>query len=321
MREASFVERNKEKWSKIETNIKHNLSTSPDKLADDYIQLTNDLAYAQTFYPNSKTREYLNELSIYAHQSIFKDQKNTKNQFVYFFTDDIPHTVYQFRRPILYSFLITLAAAIIGLVSAHYDTDFVRLILGNAYVDQTIANIKAGNPAGIYGNGAALGSFLAITVNNIKVAFMAFALGIFWGIGTGYILLNNGIMLGAFHYLFYKYGVLGSAMSAIWIHGTFEISVIIIAGGCGIAIGNSILFPKTLKRKESFRKQIKKAAIILMSTVPFFIIAGLLEGFVSRHYQYSIVLSLGIIGISLCIILFYYVYYPYKLSKKYSWKD
>src|SRR5699024_3837444 len=206
-------------------------------------------------------------------------------------------------------------------VSAHYDTDFVRLILGNAYVDQTIANIKAGNPAGIYGNGAALGSFLAITVNNIKVAFMAFALGIFWGIGTGYILLNNGIMLGAFHYLFYKYGVLGSAMSAIWIHGTFEISVIIIAGGCGIAIGNSILFPKTLKRKESFRKQIKKAAIILMSTVPFFIIAGLLEGFVSRHYQYSIVLSLGIIGISLCIILFYYVYYPYKLSKKYSWKD
>src|SRR5699024_865032 len=233
MREASFVERNKEKWSKIETNIKHNLSTSPDKLADDYIQLTNDLAYAKTFYPNSKTREYLNELSIYAHQSIFKDQKNTKNQFVYFFTDDIPHTVYQFRRPILYSFLITLAAAIIGLVSAHYDTDFVRLILGNAYVDQTIANIKAGNPAGIYGNGAALGSFLAITVNNIKVAFMAFALGIFWGIGTGYILLNNGIMLGAFHYLFYKYGVLGSAMSAIWIHGTFEISVIIIAGGCG----------------------------------------------------------------------------------------
>lgn len=321
MREASFVERNKEKWSKIETNIKHNLSTSPDKLSDDYIQLTNDLAYAQTFYPNSKTREYLNELSIYAHQSIFKDQKNSKNQFVHFFTYDIPHTVYQFRRSILYSFLITLTAAIIGLISAHYDTDFVRLILGNAYVDQTIANIRAGNPAGIYGSGAALGSFLAITVNNIKVAFMAFALGIFLGIGTGYILLNNGIMLGAFHYLFYKYGVLGSAMSAIWIHGTFEISVIIIAGGCGIAIGKSILFPKTLKRKESFKKQIKKAAIILMSTVPFFIIAGLLEGFVSRHYQYSILLSLGIIGISLCIILFYYVYYPYKLSKKYSWKD
>lgn len=319
MREASFVERNKEKWSEIEINLKNKSGVHPDLLAEDYLQLTNDLAYAQTFYPKSKTREYLNELAIYAHQSVYRDQKNSKSQFVQFFTYDVPQAVYSFRRPILYSFLITALATLIGVVSAHYDTDFVRLILGNSYVDQTIQNIKAGNPAAIYGSGSEVGSFLAITINNIRVAFFAFALGIFLGIGTGYVLFSNGIMLGAFHYMFFKYGVLGTAMSAIWTHGTFEISVIIIAGGCGIAIGNSILFPGTYRRIDSFKKQIRKAAIILVSTIPFFIIAGLLEGFVSRHYQ-STAIPLTIIPICLFIILFYFVYYPSKLAKKYSWK-
>lgn len=320
MREATFVQRNKEKWSEIEANIKNKSEVNPDELAEDYLQLTNDLAYAQTFYPKSRTREYLNELAIYVHQSIYKDQKNSKNQLISFFTDDVPHAVYELRRPLFYSLLITLLAAFIGAVSAYYDTDFVRLILGNSYVDQTLQNIKAGNPAGIYASGGQLGSFLAITINNIRVAFAAFALGIFFSVGSGFILFKNGIMLGAFHYLMYKYGVLGTAMSAIWIHGTFEISVIIIAGGCGLAIGNSILFPKTYRRIDSFKIQIRKAAIILVSTIPFFICAGFLEGFVSRHYQFSIILSVGIIICCLCIILFYYVYLPFRLSKKYLWK-
>lgn len=321
MREASFVQRSKEKWSKIEAHIKRKKSTNPDELAEDYIQLTNDLAYAQTFYPKSKTKDYLNELSIYGHQSIYRDRKSSKNQFINFFTYDIPKAVYEIRKPILYSFLITLLAAIIGAVSAHYDQSFARLIMGNAYVDQTIQNIKAGDPAAIYASGGQLGSFLAITINNIRVAFMAFALGIFFSVGSGFILFQNGIMLGAFHYFFYKYGVLPEAMSAIWIHGVFEISVIIIAGGCGIAIGNSILFPKTYKRIDSFKKQIKKAGFVLVATIPFFIVAGFLEGFVSRHYQFSIWLSFGIILICLFIILTYFVYIPFNLSKKHKWKD
>src|SRR5699024_9045782 len=123
------------------------------------------------------------------------------------------------------------------------------------------------------------------------------------------------------HYMFYKYSVLGTAMSAIWIHGTFEISVIIIAGGCGIMVGNSILFPKTFKRLDSFKKKIKQAGTILVSTIPFFIVAGTLEGFVTRHYQFSIYLCLGIILISLSIIIFYYIIYPIQLAKKHQWKN
>lgn len=315
MREAAFVEQNKEKWAKIETHLKYKTKTSPDELAEDYLQLTNDLAYAQTFYPESKTREYLNELAIYAHQSIHRDKKNSGQQFMHFFTTEVPERVYAMRRPLLYSLAIFSLAVIIGIVSAHYDTNFVRLILGDAYVDTTIRNIRNGNPAGIYESSGSSFMFIAITINNIRVAFYAFAFGIFFSVGTGYILFQNGIMLGAFHYMFYKYEVLGEAMSAIWIHGTFEIAVIIIAGGCGIAVGNSFLFPGSYKRIDSFKIQIRNAIIILISTIPFFIVAGFLESYVTRHYQISLTVSLTIILISLCIIVFYYIYLPIKKRK------
>ncbi len=319
MREAAFVERNKEKWSIIEHNLKNKLEIHPDILASNYIELTNDLAYAQTFYPKSNTKEYLNELALFAHQSIYRDQKTNKNQFLHFFQYDVPKAVYEARKPLLYSLLIFLFFTAIGWISSHYDLDFVRLILGNQYVDETLANIKAGDPAAIYKSSDEISSTLGITINNIRVAFLAFAFGIFFSIGTGYILMNNGIMLGAFHYLFYQEGVLGKAMSAIWIHGTIEISVIVIAGGCGLMVGNSFMFPKTYKRVDSFVIHLKKAASILISTVPFFIVAGTLEGFVTRHYNINLYLSLFIIFLSLIAIVYYYIILPYNLAKKHQW--
>lgn len=320
MREASFIEQNKEKWLEIEHNLKNKNQIHPDKLASDYIELTNDLAYSQTFYPTSKTKDYLNELSVFAHQSIYKDQKNSNKHFLHFFKHDVPKAVFENQRYLLYSFLITALATLIGIISSHYDTEFTRLILGNNYVDTTIENIKNGNPAAIYQSGSASGSAIAITINNIRVAFLAFAYGIFFSVGSGYILFSNGVMLGAFHYIFYKFGVLGTAMSAIWIHGAFEISVIVIAGGCGLMVGNSFLFPKTYTRLESFKRQIRKAGVILVSTIPFFVVAGTLEGFVTRHYQISLFLSLSIIFVNFAIIIFYYIYYPIILSKKHKWK-
>lgn len=321
MREAFFVEKNKEKWLEIENHLKNKAAIHPDELATNYIELTNDLAYAQTFFPGSKTKEYLNELSIFAHQSIYRDQKTSNNQFTRFFKHDVPKAVFENRKTLFYSFLIFFLSVAIGVVSAHYDNDFVRLILGDNYVNTTIENIKNGNPAAIYESGGALGSTLGITINNIRVAFMAFALGIFLSVGSGYVLFSNGVMLGAFHYMFYKYNVLGTAMSAIWIHGSFEISVIIIAGGCGMMIGNSFLFPKTYTRKAAFKQKIKQAGIILVSTIPFFIIAGALEGFMTRHYNYSLPLSLIIIFISLFIIVYYYVIYPIKQAKTHTWNN
>lgn len=320
MREASFIERNKEKWITIESNLRNKSAVDPDELASNYMELTNDLAYAQTFYPKSKTRQYLNGLAILAHQQLYRDQKAADSQFLPFFTQDVPAAVWAIRKPLIYSLLIFLFAISIGFLSAQYDVDFVRLILSNDYVDMSIANIKNGNPAAVYEGGSMIGSSLAITINNVRVAFLAFAFGLFFSLGTGYILFTNGIMVGAFHQMFYEYGVMTEAMTAIWIHGTIELSVIVIAGGCGIALGNSILFPRSYTRLASFKRASKTASMVLVSTVPFFIIAGFLEGYVTRFYQVSVSMCIGIILLSIAAIGYYYVVRPYQLAKLHGWK-
>ncbi|MFD1771381.1 stage II sporulation protein M [Sphingobacterium suaedae] len=320
MREASFIERNKEKWILIESNLRNKIDVEPDVLASNYMELTNDLAYAQTFYPQSKTKDYLNELAILAHQQLYRDQKSSENQIRRFLAYDIPEAIWHIRRPLCYSLMIFCLAIAIGFLSAQYDLDFVRLILGDYYVDMSIANIESGNPAGVYAGGSEVGSALAITINNVRVAFLAFAFGIFFSVGAGYILFSNGIMVGAFHQMFFQYDVMREAMSAIWIHGAIELSVIVVAGGCGLAVGNSILFPKSYTRLESFKRMMKTASKVLISTVPFFIVAGFLEGFVTRHYQVSIWLCLAVIIVSFAAIVYFYIIRPLRLARIHGWK-
>lgn len=319
MREAHFIDKNKSKWLDIEQNLKNKSKIHPDILANNYIEITNDLAYAQTYYPKSKTKDYLNELALFAHQILYRDKKIDQNQLIDFVVNKVPKAVYINRKMLLFSFIIFSFFTLIGILSSIYDDNFIRQILGNEYVDMSLENIRKGDPAAVYKGGDEIGSAIGITINNIKVAFYAFTLGIFFNIGTGYILMNNGIMLGAFHYMFFKEGVLAKAMTGIWIHGTIEIAVIIIAGACGLMLGSGFMFPGTFKRFENFKIKTKEAITILLSTIPLFIIAGFLEGFVSRHYDTNIFISLFIILISILIIVFYYVIFPFQQAKKNQW--
>jgi uncharacterized membrane protein SpoIIM required for sporulation len=140
-------------------------------------------------------------------------------------------------------------------------------------------------------------------------------MGVVLSFGTAFILLQNGIMLGAFHYLLYEYDLLGEAMLTIWIHGTIEISAIILAGGAGLVMGNSILFPGTYTRMQSFRQGVLRGMKLAVGLVPMFIIAGFLEGFVTRYTGMPLWLSLIIILGSLAFMIWYVVIYPITLIR------
>jgi uncharacterized membrane protein SpoIIM required for sporulation len=315
MREASFVKQNKEKWIGFENALDNNAKINPDDLASYYIQLTNDLSYAQTYYPESKTLLYLNSLASQAHQKIYVTKKESKNKIISFWRDEFPLFFRQYHKTLLYSFLIFMSAVVIGAVSTLNDDSFIRLILGDGYVNMTIENIENGEPMAVYKSGSSMGTFLGITINNIRVAIIAFALGVFFSVGTIYVLFSNGIMLGAFITFFYNYGILEKT-STVWLHGTIEISVIVIAGCAGLVMGNSFLFPKTYSRRVAFMKGAKDGLKIVVSTIPFFIIAGFIEGFITRYgEQMPWFIAYGIIFISLFIIVYYYIVYPILLHK------
>ncbi|MEO9893747.1 stage II sporulation protein M [Aurantibacter sp.] len=318
MREAAFVKQNKEKWMAFEKALTLNSQLNPDELADGYIHLTNDLAYAQTYYAESKTLLYLNSLASQAHQKIYKNKKESKNRIVSFWKTEFPLFFKQYHQTLGIAFLIFIIATAIGSLSALKDDTFVRLILGDGYVNQTLNNISEGDPTAIYKGGSEIGTFLGITINNIRVAFLAFSFGVITSIGTAYILFSNGVMLGAFITFFYTKGVFFEANKQIWLHGTIEISVIIIAGCAGLIMGNSILFPKTFSRRVSFMKGAKDGLKVVVSTIPFFVIAGFIEGFITRYSNMPNWLAFLIIGGSLALIIYYYIIYPILLNKQHA---
>ena len=317
MREVAFIKQNKEKWLNFETAIFGKTLKNPDELASLYIHLVNDLAYAQTYYPKSKTILYLNNLTAKAFQKIYKTKREDTNRFVHFWKTEVPLIMYQYRRYVLYAFLIFGGFMGIGALSAAYDDTFVRLILGDHYVNMTLENIEKGDPVAVYKSGSNWGSFIGITLNNLYVGMRTFVLGVFGGLGTGLSLLYNGIMIGAFQYFFYKEGVLWESVRGIWIHGSMEIFSIGIVGAAGLVLGASILFPKTYSRMTSFKMGMKDGAKIFISTLPFIVSAGFLEGYVTRYSNtMPNWLSVGIILVTLSIISFYYLIYPFILNKK-----
>ena len=317
MREVAFIKQNKQKWLNFEKAIFGKQLKNPDELASLYIQLVNDLSYAQTYYPKSKTILYLNNLTARAFQKIYKTKREDTNRLVHFWKTEVPLIVYEYRRYVFYAFVIAFSFIAIGVLSAAYDDAFVRLILGDAYVNETLENIEAGDPVAIYKSGSNWGSFIGITLNNLYVGIQAFLYGVFAGLGTVYVMLLNFIMVGSFQYFFYQEGVLWESVRGIWIHGSMEIFAIVIEGAAGLVLGASILFPKTYSRLISFKMGVKNGVKILISTFPFTIAAGFLEGYVTRYSNtMPNWLSVGIILSTLSLISFYYLIYPFVVNTK-----
>ncbi|CAN1532475.1 SpoIIM Uncharacterized membrane protein [Flavobacteriaceae bacterium] len=317
MREIAFIKSNKNKWLEFEQAIFGKAKKNPDEMANLYIQLMNDLSYAQTYYSKSKTVVYLNYLASSIYQKIYKTKRTESNRLLFFFKTEVPLIVHEYRRYIVYAFALFFATVCIGAISARYDENFVRLILGDGYVNETLENIKGGNPVAIYKSGSNWGSFIGITLNNLYVGMCCYIFGVFGGIGTFYYSLQNAIMLGSFQYFFYQQGVFWKSVRGIWIHGSMEIFGIVIETAAGYILGASILFPKTYSRMNSFKIGFKNSFKIFLSTVPFTVAAGFLEGFITR---YSIDmpnwLSSFIIVFTLAIISFYYLIYPFIVYKK-----
>ncbi|MCK6648318.1 MAG: stage II sporulation protein M [Bacteroidia bacterium] len=316
MKEITFLKQNADKWQQFETLISTKGASDPDLMADLFIQLTDDLSYSKTHYPKAKTTQYLNGLAAKVHQEIYKNKKEKRLRIKQFWLYELPFLFKNSHKQLLYSFLIFLVAVLIGIVSSAYDDSFVRLIMGDTYVNMTLDNIEKGDPMAVYKKMNEVDMFLGITINNIYVSFACFAMGILFSLGTGYMLFTNGIMLGAFQYFFYTKGLLLESVLVIWIHGTLEISAIIIAGCAGLTLGNSFLFPGTYSRGVSFVKGAKQGVKIAVGLVPIFIMAGFLESFVTRYTEMPMWLSLTIILSSLAFILFYFIIYPIQLHKR-----
>jgi uncharacterized membrane protein SpoIIM required for sporulation len=137
-----------------------------------------------------------------------------------------------------------------------------------------------------------------------------------FGVGTLIQLFRTGLMLGSFQYFFHQYHVLRASVLTIWIHGTLEISAVVVAGAAGLVMARGLLFPGTYSRAEAFRASARDGLKMAVGLVPIFVVAGFLEGFVTRHTEMPVAASLAIIGSSAAFIGWYFIVYPIRLARR-----
>ncbi|MFA5326752.1 MAG: stage II sporulation protein M [Prolixibacteraceae bacterium] len=318
MNEIQFLHRNIKKWEAFESLLEHKSRANPDVVSDMFISLTDDLAYSRTYFPDAKTTHYLNQLTQKAHGILSQNKPVSKNRIKAFWVSEFPLLVYASRKEIFVSFVILVLSVLIGILSTMYDNGFTRIIMGDSYVNMSLSNIQKGDPLAVYKSMNQIDMFLGITLNNIRVSFIAFVMGLLTPVGTGFMIMRNGVMLGTFHAFLAGQGFLLDSIATIWVHGTYEIFAITVAGGAGIVIGNSIIFPGTFSRLDSFRKGAVRGSKLVMGLVPVFVVAGFLESFITRYTQAPYFVRFGIILFSLVSIIFYFYIYPLNLLKNQS---
>jgi hypothetical protein len=151
--------------------------------------------------------------------------------------------------------------------------------------------------------------------------------GILFGLPTILLMWQNGLMLGCFHYIFFSQGLGWQSIMVVWIHGTLEISAIVIASTAGLILGLGFVFPGTYTRMQSFLKAAKNAMKICISLVPIFIVAAFFESYITHlmsnafdndtaNIGLPIPVSAAILLSSLFFITWYFVIYPIRLAKK-----
>jgi uncharacterized membrane protein SpoIIM required for sporulation len=315
MKETRFIAQNKEKWQESE-NLLGNSFKDPEKLSNLFTQVVDDLSYSRTYYPNRSVRVYLNKIAREYFSIIYSHKKEKKNAFKRFWLDELPQIVIYCKRPLLISLCIFLFAAAIGVFSAIKDPQFTSTILGDSYVSMTKANIEKGDPMAVYKKGHQVDMFLGITLNNLMVAFRTYVFGIFLSIGTVAILLYNGIMVGCFQFFFIERGLFAESALTIWLHGTLEISSIILAGGAGLTLGSGLIFPGTYSRLQSFQISAIRSLKLMLGISPIFVLAGIIESFLTRYTEAPDLLRLFFIILSAALILGYFVVYPWLKSRQ-----
>jgi uncharacterized membrane protein SpoIIM required for sporulation len=322
MREALFIKKNAQKWNEYQ----YLQTEDPDQMADRFITLLDDLSYAKTFYPHSKVTRWINSLAVSIYQTIYQNKKQRFSRIFTFWKYELPLIFRKYHRMLLYTFILFVLFCSMAVFSSIKDDQFVRGVLGENYVAMTEENIEKGDPFGVYRDDSRFSMLVRIAFNNIKVGFLMVAGGIFFGIGTMLVFFQNCIMLGSFQYMFFAKGIGWQSVLVIWIHGTLEISGMIIEACAGFVLARSILFPGTYTRWHSFKLGVKDAMKICVSLVPITILAAFLESYITylssnafdktTNTSLPVALSISILAASFLFIVWYFVIYPIRLEKR-----
>jgi uncharacterized membrane protein SpoIIM required for sporulation len=282
---ARWMEKRKPYWARLEAIVNPSMRKGISGLAyrelQDlallYRQVAADLAKVREDPSGHRVADYLNQLLARAHNVIYMGRRVSPRKILPFYFRTFPAV---FRQTIGYTALavaVFAVGALAGFLTCLADPAFQRFFLGS-HMAETIDrrqmwtdSIVAVKPLAASG----------IMTNNLTVSFAAFALGITGGIGTLYLLLTNGLMMGVIAAACWQAGMSLPLWEFVAPHGVLELPAIFIAGGAGLLIARGLLFPGHLPRRESLVACGGQAGRLILGIVPILVVAGVIEGFIS----------------------------------------
>jgi uncharacterized membrane protein SpoIIM required for sporulation len=316
-----FIESRRPRWERLE-KLLHSLergkgrNLQPSDLPDVgrlYREATADLARLQAFQQEAalpdELLDYLNHLVARAHGQIYRSPTPGWTQLWRFLRSTFPQTFRATAPWTLSALAIFLLAFTYGLIAGLVDDTFIPLVAPPHLIQQVeggkvwFDSILAVRPL----------ASSAIMRNNISVTFLAFALGITFGLGTVYIMAFNGLLLGTLAALCHLHGLSVDFWSFVLPHGVIELSAIFIAGGGGLLLGSGLIVPGDLSRKEALIQRGRKSVQLILGCIPLLIVAGVVEGFFSPAHlpPWIKFLTAGL----LFVLLLCYLMFPADYSK------
>ena len=316
MTPAVFLEKRKPIWDRVEELLiiagkkgaKALSHKELQELTRLYPTIAVDVSKVKMYKLDAITMARVNDLAIRAHGMLYHRKKEKGgNGVVKFLIRDYPRLF----RANLYYLLFALLLFCIPMISTYsivrINPETAYTFMPNGLDVENSERVSAEDVSERYRQMS--GSFMSasITTNNIRVALVAFALGISFCLGTCYILLSNSIMLGCFIGHFTNHGLSTELWHFLSPHGLLEIFAIIVAGASGLKLGMSILIPGELTRRDSIKKGALESVSYLLGTIPMFIVAGFIESYITPAYisgNVKILIGFAALGSFLAYLFF-----------------
>lgn len=302
-----FVTQRRPSWQQLEALTTHahrrasSLSLQDlDELGRLYRSATADLALAQRDFPKQDATIYLNQLVARAHNFIYRSPPLRWQGVKRFYTEIYP----RLYRTLLPYTILAAAIFFLGAVAAFLvvwnDPEAIYIIAG-PQIAPLVKQVEEGRlwiDIAPTARSAAAGM---IFTNNIQVMFMTFAGGVTAGILSAWVLLNNGMGLGAIFGLLQAHALVGGLAEFVAAHGFIELSIIFLAGGCGLFLGDGLIRPGLHSRRETLVERGQVSVRLILGSAPLLVFAGLIEGFISpSSLHWSLKVGVGLLtGIAL----------------------
>lgn len=302
-----FIKSREADWKRLEALMAQQTrrkALKPDEiyeLGGLYRTVMSDLAVARRDYPQHRLNAFLNQLLTRTHNMLYQEDTGDVRRLGALITHTIPQTFRDLGLFVLAAFLMFIIPAVIGYRLASTNPD-VAAPLGLEAQRQILAQSDTWTDIPVDQRPYAS---TVIMTNNIRIAILAFAGGISFGLFTLYILAMNGLIIGAVLGLSVYYGMGESLFGFIIGHGVLELSIIFMSGGAGLALGWSLLNPGRLTRLDSLKVMARRSVNLAILAVPILVVAGVIEGFISPSGLPLIVRTL--VGILTGAVLYFYL--------------